>query len=429
MKTRTIQKNKISEAKTNNSTPKGPKQFFPSSTKSYIDFLHQTIGNHAVGRMIQAKFKIGQPGDKYEQEADRVADRVMCMSNADVAQQVETGRIQRPCLECEEEQALQRQPIEEEEEQSQASGDPLENRTRMPDQLRAGLEHLSGIDLSGVRVHTNSAKPAQLNALSYTQGQEIHVGPGQEQHLPHEGWHAVQQMRGRVKPTMQVKGVSINDDAALEREADVMGAKAMRMPVESTLSQNALAALQRKRSACEGGEGNCPKCADGAIPAQDAVVLQRQPYTYTFVSRSSYGFTTPGFTRPSCAGRSLVAGSAAPSITVHASGTYRVRRNDGVLKTATCTRLAAGLAATRAHENSHAAGARAGVAAANTAQGLPKSFATPLLCAAALPAVRTAWNTPVNAAWANEVAHGPGTSPPTGQTFTPENAAGRCTFT
>ncbi len=310
--------------------------------------------------------------------------------------------------------------------QFQASAEPLENRTHMPDQLKAGLEQLSGIDLSGVRVHTNSAKPAQLNALAYTQGQEIHVGPGQEQHLPHEGWHAVQQMQGRVKPTMQVKGVSINDDAALEREADVMGAKAMRMPVASTLSQNAPPALQRKCPACEGGEGDCPKCADGAIPAQDAVVLQR--YTYTFLSRGSYGSTSPGFTRPSCADATLVAGSASPTITVFPTGTYQVRRDDGVEQTATCTRLAAGLAATQAHEDSHAAGARTAVADANTAQALPTFLGFSGVCGAALPAVLTAWNTPVNAAWANEVAHGPGTDPPTAQTFPQEHAAGNCTF-
>jgi len=39
----------------------------------------------------------------------------------------------------------------------------------------------------------------------------------------------VQQMQGRVKPTMQAKGVAVNDDRALEREADVMGGKALQM--------------------------------------------------------------------------------------------------------------------------------------------------------------------------------------------------------
>ena len=96
----------------------------------------------------------------------------------------------------------------------------------MPDQLKSGLEQLSGFDLSGVRVHRNSARPAQLNAHAYAQGQDIHLSPGQERQLPHEGWHVVQQMQGRVKPTMQASGVAINDDGALEREADRMGAKA-----------------------------------------------------------------------------------------------------------------------------------------------------------------------------------------------------------
>lgn len=42
-------------------------------------FLQRTLGNRAVGRMVQAKLTIGRPNDKYEQEADRVADRVMRM--------------------------------------------------------------------------------------------------------------------------------------------------------------------------------------------------------------------------------------------------------------------------------------------------------------------------------------------------------------
>jgi hypothetical protein len=77
-----------------------------------------------------------------------------------------------------------------------------------------------------VKVHYNSPKPAQLNALAYAQGTDIHVAPGQQKHLPHEAWHIAQQSQGRVKPTTQVKGVAINDNSSLEREADVMGAKA-----------------------------------------------------------------------------------------------------------------------------------------------------------------------------------------------------------
>ena len=106
------------------------------------------------------------------------------------------------------------------------------NNTGLPNQLKAGIESMSGMSMDHVKVHYNSDKPAQLNAHAYAQGSDIHVAPGQEQHLPHEAWHVVQQAQGRVKPTMQMKmGVPVNDDVGLESEADVMGAKAMSIGV------------------------------------------------------------------------------------------------------------------------------------------------------------------------------------------------------
>lgn len=98
----------------------------------------------------------------------------------------------------------------------------------LPDRIKAGVENLSGMSMDDVRVYYNSSKPAQLNALAYTQGTDIHVGPGQERHIPHEAWHVVQQKQGRVQPTMHGLGVAINDDRALEKEADVMGLNASR---------------------------------------------------------------------------------------------------------------------------------------------------------------------------------------------------------
>ncbi|VVD59169.1 eCIS core domain-containing protein [Pandoraea anhela] len=101
------------------------------------------------------------------------------------------------------------------------------NGTGLPDTLKHGIESLSGMSMSDVKVHYNSDKPAQLQAFAYAQGTDIHVGPGQERHLPHEAWHVVQQRQGRVRATIQAKGVGINDDTDLEREADVMGARAL----------------------------------------------------------------------------------------------------------------------------------------------------------------------------------------------------------
>lgn len=101
------------------------------------------------------------------------------------------------------------------------------NNTGLPDNLKSGIEHLSGYSMDDVKVHYNSDKPAQLNAHAYAQGSDIHLGAGQEKHLPHEAWHVVQQKQGRVQPTMQLKGTQINDNAGLEKEADVMGGRAL----------------------------------------------------------------------------------------------------------------------------------------------------------------------------------------------------------
>ena len=100
------------------------------------------------------------------------------------------------------------------------------NLTGMPDNLKAGIEDLSGFSMDDVRVHYGSSKPAAVQAHAYTQGTEIHIAPGQERHLPHEAWHVAQQMAGRVEPTTEIGGIPVNDNAALEHEADVMGARA-----------------------------------------------------------------------------------------------------------------------------------------------------------------------------------------------------------
>ncbi len=111
------------------------------------------------------------------------------------------------------------------------SGLPIQkvaNNTGLPDQLKSGIESLSGYSMNDVKVHYNSSRPAQFQALAYAQGNQIHLGPGQERHLPHEAWHVVQQKQGRVKPTRQLKGITnVNDDPVLEKEADVMGSRAL----------------------------------------------------------------------------------------------------------------------------------------------------------------------------------------------------------
>lgn len=143
-------------------------------------FLQRTIGNQAFGRLIksgalQAKLKIGQPGDKYEREADRVADAVMRMR---------VPHFQRACPMCEEgdlrrqpiqeeEEELRRQPIEEDEEELQtktASGSIPEVQSDIESHIqslkgggrplsendRAFFEPRFSHDFSQVRIYTNN---------------------------------------------------------------------------------------------------------------------------------------------------------------------------------------------------------------------------------------------------------------------------------
>jgi len=123
---------------------------------------------------------------------------------------------------------IQKATDEEEVQMKAAPVQKKENNTGLPDNLKSGVENLSGVSLDDVKVHTNSDQPAQMQAHAFAQGTDIHVAPGQEQHLPHEAWHVVQQKQGRVKPTAQMKEkIPVNDDKGLEHEADVMGAKAL----------------------------------------------------------------------------------------------------------------------------------------------------------------------------------------------------------
>lgn len=106
--------------------------------------LHQTLGNRAVARMLQAKLKVGQPNDQYEQEADRVAEQVTNMpepvggngkaasgASGVVQRDLAEGRsLQRADMKDEEE--VQRQPLEEEDKKIQRQEEEEEQVNRQP---------------------------------------------------------------------------------------------------------------------------------------------------------------------------------------------------------------------------------------------------------------------------------------------------------
>ncbi len=125
------------------------------------------------------------------------------------------------------------------------------NKTGLPTALKTGIENLSGYSMDDVKVHYNSNKPAQLQAHAYAEGSDIHVASGQDEHLPHEAWHVVQQKQGRVQSSIQMKGINVSLDSRMEKEADEMGSKASKL---ASLESRLPSAIQSEQSGKEFGQ-------------------------------------------------------------------------------------------------------------------------------------------------------------------------------
>ncbi|UTW64556.1 DUF4157 domain-containing protein [bacterium SCSIO 12741] len=170
-----------------------------------------------------------------------------------------------------------------------------ENNTGLPDDLKSGIESLSGYSMDHVKVHYNSDRPAQLRAHAFAQGSSIHLARGQEKHLPHEAWHVVQQMQGRVQPTIQMKeGPDINDQAELESEADRMGEKALQAKAkpsarlrEAGLSQStsAVQLMPQNRKEFKEARAYLIKAARPNLYSNEAVMLLTRLDIYSHLKR------------------------------------------------------------------------------------------------------------------------------------------------
>ncbi|WP_199119172.1 DUF4157 domain-containing protein [Pedobacter sp. ASV28] len=206
--------------------------------------------------LLQGKFEAVQKMELEEEEPIQGKFETMQLQSPEEEELLQ-GKLDTAQLKSAEEEELLQGKFSTAQLQAEEEGplQKMENNTGLPDNLKSGVEHLSGYRMDDVKVHYNSAQPATLQAHAYAQGTDIHIAPGQEKYLPHEAWHVVQQKQGRVKPTMQMKAtVPVNDDAGLEKEADVMGTKALQMkvddyinkPLNSTLDINNVKSIQRK---------------------------------------------------------------------------------------------------------------------------------------------------------------------------------------
>ena len=281
---------KIKDSVTKASTPiPAPAEKSPFSSRPFAEpaalevasaqpnTLHYSL--RTISLAVQPKLTIGQPNDKYEQEADRVAEQVVQQINS--PQFSATGSNNpAPNTTGNGKPKLQLKPIFQRRSAIEGEATPdLEssiNRARGGGQaLDVGLQRkmgqAMGADFSRVKVHTD-AQSDQLNksiqAKAFTTGQDVFFRQGAyepssrggQELIAHELTHVVQQAQGRVKPTMQMQGdMSVNDAAGLEQEADVMGAKALATnanlagePEEEELLQGKSTPVQSKEPA-QGG--------------------------------------------------------------------------------------------------------------------------------------------------------------------------------
>jgi hypothetical protein len=207
----------------------GGQGFLHSPTPGISHRRH--LGNGAMQRMldagaVQAKLKIGPANDKYEQEADRLADKVMRLSAPAVQRKRKPG-----CTDCKEEddkETIRLKPLAQDitplvrrkrrEEGEDAPGLAMSGLNEagrpLPGSERSFFEDRFGHDFSGVRIHTgaSAAQAARsINARAFTYGNHVAFGadayrPGSHvgDHLmAHELTHVVQQQGGGAAPSVQ----------------------------------------------------------------------------------------------------------------------------------------------------------------------------------------------------------------------------------
>jgi len=187
-------------------------QFYPGGNDiSQVDLFSHTPQRPA----IQAKLAIGQPNDRYEQEADSVAAQVLAMPDS-------AGAVQRQATPEAEQQtptlAATVSPLgpqaQAEAETQATPGPDLENQLAgskgsgapLPENIRAFMEPRFGADFSQVRVHTGPTAiqmTQDLNAQAFTHGSDIYYGAGKapdtDALTAHELTHVVQQGGSRVQ--------------------------------------------------------------------------------------------------------------------------------------------------------------------------------------------------------------------------------------
>ncbi|MEG4854320.1 DUF4157 domain-containing protein [Microcoleus sp. B5-D4] len=154
---------------------------------------------------IQPKITIGAPNDKYEQEADRIADAVMNMSapSPDAGSKQPLAAAVTPIAATDSGSA---QTAPEGTASAASSGQESQlnldgsGGSPLPQNVRSFMEQRFGADFNHVRVHTDSnavQMNKELNSHAFTYGSHIYYGagksPGEDHLTAHELTHVIQQ--------------------------------------------------------------------------------------------------------------------------------------------------------------------------------------------------------------------------------------------
>jgi hypothetical protein len=185
---------------------------------------------------IQAKLTMGEVGDKYEREADRVAQDVVQRINKPSTQSDTLQRQETEELQLKEEsvnEIVQRRKAKDESEVStdlesainsaKGNGQPLDKN------LQQSMGQAIGADFSGVKIHTD-AQSDRLNrsiqAKAFTTGQDVFFRQGEYQPesregqelIAHELTHVVQQKGSEVQQKPIQKHEKL--EARVDRKAE-----------------------------------------------------------------------------------------------------------------------------------------------------------------------------------------------------------------
>ena len=291
----------------------GPSQSISSSAEQIL-FLQRTIGNQAVGRLLksgalQAKLRIGQPGDIYEQEADRMAERVMRMpempfSKGTISNHDDGTPIRRKCPGCNKEIKIRKEDEKEKLQKTEVSGSTPEVSSELessisavrsggqplPEFVRAFFELRFGTDFDQVRVHSDvkAAEVARVvDARAFTMGRNVVFGEGEytpetisgRRLLAHELTHTIQQGADiRDKLEKDHSGNLLRQNIKMASKAIMKWQRLTATPQESvqvarqTPDVGIIDPNNYRQLECVKRLGGCPETRSGGIPTPDEIL-------------------------------------------------------------------------------------------------------------------------------------------------------------